>query len=104
MPQDSAAHLHGQEILLVRQDAVGVDVFLEPAAAGRASGAGVGWHPPLPARPLPCPVLLQPEPYSTSTHSEQLQYHYYPRHTMSWHGNPRKTHGKMLGWVLGVPE
>lgn len=40
------AHLHGQEILLVWQDAVSVDVFLEPVAEGRESGCwGLGGIP-----------------------------------------------------------
>lgn len=57
-----AAHLHGQEILLVRQDAVGVHVFLEPVAAERASGCwGLGGVPP-PASPKGMPSTLPVRP------------------------------------------
>lgn len=55
---------------------------------GGNQGAG-GWvaSPHLPAQPLPapkgCPVLIQSDPYFTSTHREELQYHYSPWHAMS---------------------
>lgn len=88
MSHPRAAHLHGQEILLVWQDAVGVDVFLEPVAAGRESGCwGLGGVPPstctAPAALKGYPLLIQSDPYLTNTHSEELQYHYCPWHAMS---------------------
>lgn len=63
------AHLHGQEILLIRQDAVGVDVFLEPVAAGRESVAS----PHLPAQPLPAPKGMP------STHPVRPLLHQHPQ-------------------------
>lgn len=45
-----AAHLHGQEVLVVGQDAVRVDVLLEPAGS---RGAGVRLGTPTGARPPP---------------------------------------------------
>lgn len=46
------------------------------------------WHPPTclhsPCQPPKgCPVLIQSDPYFTSTHSEELQYHYSLWHAMS---------------------
>lgn len=36
-----------------------------------------------PAAPKGCPVLIQPDPYFTSTDSEELQYHHSPWNAMS---------------------